>query len=123
MPINYKEYHPDWKNISKRIRFDRANNRCEWCNAENYEIHPETGSKVILTVAHLDHNKQNNDEDNLRALCQRCHLNHDREQHVYNRKMNKLKRMKLLYLNFPDEYLEFTEDKVLKCDEGDLILE
>lgn len=32
---------------------------------------------VILTVAHLDHDPTNNDLDNLRALCQRCHNRHD----------------------------------------------
>jgi len=60
MPINYSEYHPKWKLISKLIRFKRANNKCEWCQAENYKPHPITGSKVVLTVAHLDHDKNNN---------------------------------------------------------------
>ena len=36
------------------------------------------GSRVILTVAHLDHGLTNHDDSNLAALCQRCHLNHDR---------------------------------------------
>lgn len=35
-------------------------------------------TKVVLTVAHLDHDEQNNDPSNLRALCQRCHLALDR---------------------------------------------
>jgi 5-methylcytosine-specific restriction endonuclease McrA len=35
----------------------------------------------VLTVAHLDHAPEHNDPANLRALCQRCHLAHDREQH------------------------------------------
>lgn len=29
--------------------------------------------RVILTVAHLDHQPENCADDNLRALCQRCH--------------------------------------------------
>ena len=86
MPINYSEYHPKWSLISKLIRFRRAKNKCEWCKAENYASHPITGSKVILTVAHIDHNKDNNRFNNLVALCQRCHLNHDKEQHAQNRK-------------------------------------
>ena len=40
--------------------------------------------KIILTIAHLDHSKDNNGPDNLRALCQKCHLNHDQEQHLKN---------------------------------------
>lgn len=47
-----------------------------------------TGSvKIILTVAHLDRDRSNNDLSNLAALCQRCHLNHDRTaQHLPHRK-------------------------------------
>lgn len=86
MPINYAEYHPKWSLISRLIRFHRAKGKCEWCGAENYAPHPKTGSKVILTVAHVDHNKDNNRFSNLAALCQRCHLHHDREQHARNRK-------------------------------------
>jgi predicted nuclease with RNAse H fold len=88
MPINYKDYPPEFPEISKRIRFERANNCCEWCGAKNYEPHPITGSKVILTVAHLNHIKEDCRDDNLRALCQRCHLNYDRPHHIANRKRN-----------------------------------
>ena len=35
--------------------------------------HPETGSTVVLTIAHMDQDPGNNDRANLRALCQRCH--------------------------------------------------
>lgn len=77
-PENKKRYPADWKDLSKRIRFDRANNACEWCAAKNYQPHPTTGSKVVLTVAHLDHTPENCDESNLAALCQRCHLAYDR---------------------------------------------
>lgn len=86
MPINYKEYHPKWKVISRFIRFYRARNKCEWCMAENAQPHPVTGSRVVLTVAHIDHDKKNNSFFNLAALCQRCHLNHDRHQHAENRR-------------------------------------
>jgi 5-methylcytosine-specific restriction endonuclease McrA len=81
-PENRCRYPADWKAISKRIREVRAGNRCEWCGAVNYEPHPITGSKVILTVAHLDHTPENCDEDNLAALCQRCHLRYDAKHHA-----------------------------------------
>ena len=42
--------------------------------------------KVVLTVAHLDHDTTNNDPENLRALCQRCHNRYDMKQRVHNRK-------------------------------------
>jgi 5-methylcytosine-specific restriction endonuclease McrA len=86
MPIDYRQYHPKWSLISRLIRFRRAGNKCEWCGAENYQPHPVTGSRVVLTVAHIDRNKDNNRFDNLAALCQRCHLRHDLPQHVENRK-------------------------------------
>ena len=34
-------------------------------------------TKVILTVAHIDHDEQHNDHANLMAACQRCHLKLD----------------------------------------------
>ena len=39
---------------------------------------------IVLTVAHLDHQPENCEPDNLRALCQRHHLAHDREHHLAN---------------------------------------
>ena len=36
---------------------------------------------VVLATAHLDHDPSNNDPRNLAALCQRCHLEHDRSEH------------------------------------------
>ena len=86
MPMNLAEYHPKWKLISKFIRFYRARNRCEFCGAENHQPHPDTGSKVVLTVAHLDHNKSNNSFFNLKALCQKCHLGYDLKHHLMNRR-------------------------------------
>lgn len=34
--------------------------------------------QLVLTVAHLDHKLIDHSDGNLAALCQRCHLNHDR---------------------------------------------
>jgi len=44
---------------------------------------------VILTIAHLDHDTTHNGDDNLLALCQRCHLRYDRVQHAQTRAANK----------------------------------
>ena len=84
-------YPPDWPQISARIRFERAANRCEWCGAANHWFHPETGSVVVLTVAHLDHNPANNADDNLAALCQLCHNRYDAPKRAANRKHNALR--------------------------------
>lgn len=86
MPIDYSQYHPKWKLISRLIRFKRAENKCEWCGVKNGLRHPITNSFVVLTVAHIDHDKTNNRFSNLAALCQKCHLGHDIKQHIDNRK-------------------------------------
>ena len=83
MPIkaeNKSRYPSDWALRSRFIRFYRAKNKCEWCGAENRQPHPVTGSEVILTCAHVfDKRPENASLLNLAALCQRCHLNHDRK--------------------------------------------
>ena len=38
-------------------------------------------TKVVLATAHLDHDPTNNPPRNLKALCQRCHMLHDRDEH------------------------------------------
>lgn len=89
-PENRNRYPKDWKAISLSIR-ERAGWKCEGtpnypdCRAENGKQHPETGSKVVLTVSHTDHQPENCEPGNLRALCQRCHLSWDRDHHRVNR--------------------------------------
>lgn len=94
MPIRPERkalYPKDWPAISRQIRA-REGNRCGGspvypnCRAANGEPHPVTGSKVVLTVAHLDHDETSADPANLRAMCQRCHLRYDREHHAETRR-------------------------------------
>ena len=49
--------------------------------------------KIVLTIAHLDHDEDNHEvEDNrLAALCQRCHLRYDAPEKARRRKVNKYK--------------------------------
>lgn len=76
-------YPKDWK-VRRAAVLLRAGNACEWCGAPNGQPHPKTGSKVVLTIAHVyDHRPERADLDNLAALCQRCHLKHDRHRHVH----------------------------------------
>lgn len=88
-PENRARYPNNWKVLRADILF-RAGNACEGsprfpdCRAVNYEPHPQTGSKVVLTIAHLDHQPENNEPANLRAWCQRCHLVYDAVQHAAN---------------------------------------
>lgn len=94
-PENRHRYGDDWKEFSNHIRFVRAKGRCE-CEGEcgrgthdgrcpNRHKEPAygTGSKVILTVAHLDHTPER--RDNVKAMCQGCHLHYDRDHHAETR--------------------------------------
>jgi len=84
MPFDRRRYPPDWPAISLRIR-RRDGWACRFCGAAHNLPHPVTGSVVVLTVAHLDDaNPANCADDNLAALCQRCHLAFDRAQHLRN---------------------------------------
>lgn len=99
MPIDPSEYPPDWPDISQRIR-ERDGHCCKFCGLAQhatgwrdqrgkfYELAEAQAApagekvvRIVLTVAHLDHDTGNNDDANLAALCQRCHLRHERKQH------------------------------------------
>ncbi len=85
-PENVARYPADWKAISLEVR-EAAGWACEGspaypdCRAANGEPHPATGSQVVLTVAHLNHQPEDNGEPgnppNLRAWRQRCHNTYD----------------------------------------------
>lgn len=105
------KYPENWPAISLQVRAE-AGNRCEWCGVANYaegarDLCGMWWSKeridrapnawlgrwfggdpklirIVLTVAHLDHDTANRERRNLAALCQRCHLGHDQQQHVAN---------------------------------------
>lgn len=68
----------DWDMIHARINYCLSN------MAESLKHHGFT--KIVLTVAHLDHDKTHNRFNNLAALCQKCHLNHDKNHHATNRR-------------------------------------
>ena len=86
-PENKSRYPKNWKEIRQRI-LKRANNRCEFCGIEN-NIIKENGSRVVLTIAHLDHTPENCTDDNLRALCQKCHNSYDRHHRNETRRNSK----------------------------------
>ena len=84
MPMKREEYPENWEWLSKQVRA-RNGGKCELCDATNGKVHWKTGSKVVLTVHHIDGDKMNNSEQNLISLCQRCHLRLDLGRHMKNR--------------------------------------
>lgn len=88
-PENKARYPKDWK-LRRRFVLMRARNKCEWCGAVNYEPHPVTGSKVVLTTAHVfDDRPEAASLLNLAALCQKCHNAHDAPARQQRRKERK----------------------------------
>ena len=110
MPVDYSQYHPDWKDIIRPEVLKRDNYKCTVCKVgqrkkgyrtasgsfvecDDFEIEyrQRHGLKVItiyLAVAHLDHNIKNNEYSNLASMCQRCHNRHDR----YFRSLNRISK-------------------------------
>ncbi len=52
-------------------------------------------TRVYLATAHMDHDPTNNRPGNLKALCQRCHLAHDRAEHQRRRRVTLFRRKAL----------------------------
>lgn len=114
MPIDYSKYPPDWKDKIRPDILRRDHYKCKFCRIQHraigyrdksgqfiecdnfMEMWAEKAGKrvfqVILTIAHLDQNIENNDYSNLAALCQKCHLNHDRPYNQVKRSAGKRKR-------------------------------
>jgi 5-methylcytosine-specific restriction endonuclease McrA len=111
-PENRALYPADWPAISARIR-ERAGHRCERCGVKNYSrgyrdlngafvdvgedpvaINPVGARliRIILTVAHLNHDPSDCRDENLEALCQQCHNRHD----VENRRAGIIERRRAL---------------------------
>jgi hypothetical protein len=104
------KYAEGWKEFSYRIRFERAQGRCE-CFGECGLHQTNPGArrcvemdgqpakwargKVMLTVAHLDYEGGICDchattgikcviDSHAKAMCQRCHLRMDAKAHMKN---------------------------------------
>jgi hypothetical protein len=109
MPTKAK-YPDNWKEISYRIRYERAKSQCECegecglhrtnpgprrCVERDREDAIWADGKVILTVAHLDAEGDVcrceeetgalcGNPEHLKAMCNRCHLRYDHPKHMKN---------------------------------------
>ena len=62
----------------------------------------------MLAAAHLDHDPANNRLRNLKSLCQRCHMLHDRRYHLAQRWLTYRRRYAIgdLFLGLYRSYLD-----------------
>jgi phage FluMu protein Com len=121
-------YNENWPYVSAKIKYERANNKCERCGAMNLttvkrerntlwrhiteEEHKaitnyrlSSGNTwiksckillfqyVVLTVAHLNHDRKDDREDNLLCLCLSCHVKNDRSNNRLLHKENMRKAL------------------------------
>jgi len=111
---NRERYHPDWNDvirpdILKRDKFvcvkcgvmhkksyvfqkDGSRFRISESEIKEWRGYGDKAYKVFLQIVHLDRDPGNNDYDNLKAYCPKCHLNYDREVNMILRK-TKSKRL------------------------------
>lgn len=84
-------WHPPQEGQLPANGFASFKEAVAWRDAYNDEIgelyDPYTRKVciVILTVSHLDHDITNNVFSNLKAVCQVCHLSHDRRDNAQRR--------------------------------------
>lgn len=121
-------YPSHWRELSRRVRFERAGGRCQSCGRPHLaqlrclpdgrwfdekasiwrdrrgrparwpdliEAIRFKTTRVVLAAAHLDSNPANNRLANLKSLCQRCHMLHDRPHHLAQRQITYRRRSAL----------------------------
>ena len=89
-----KVWHPPqhWHRIDPADGFRSWKEAKAWVDSYNddigelYDPYTKRVCVVILTVSHLDHDIRNNRFENLKALCQCCHLGHDRVDNAEKRR-------------------------------------
>ena len=116
MPWDKKRYPKDWKQIVALMMI-RAGGRCECrgecglhnscgprrCVERHHELAQWAKGRIVLTCAHLGtekpdgtpgdkHDKSDCRPENLKMMCQRCHLRFDIEEHVSNSKRTREKK-------------------------------
>ena len=94
-PENKARYPKDWKAIVAKVRAkvwwtvrvsrQSAASIRATCPRRCVEVNGQAAQwargTVVLTVAHLDHTPEHCDLENLRDMCQRCHLRYDVPHH------------------------------------------
>jgi len=118
MPCDWSKYPSNWRTEIRPRILDRESHRCKRCHVPNGADLPKPCCKepiyderrkccscgkrrprVVLTISHLDHDTTNNTDENLAALCQKCHLTHDAALHARNARITREKASGQRHLN------------------------
>lgn len=105
---NKSKYPDNWRDTIRPRILKRDNYQCKICGVKHrkcyvfekdgskFEIpenelkewieYGDKAYKVFLQVAHLDRNRENNEDYNLLSMCPKCHLNYDRQHNILMRK-------------------------------------
>lgn len=79
MPMDKRRYPKDWNIIANQVK-ESANWTCQDCGlkclppGQGKYLTRNLKAKLTLTVHHQDHCPENNQPNNLIALCSHCHL-------------------------------------------------
>lgn len=82
-----------WYDPDERTWRDGKGRSARWPDLE--QLVWQRTTRVVLAAAHMDHDPRNNRLRNLRSLCQRCHILHDRSHHLAQRRITYLLRRAL----------------------------
>lgn len=96
---NKRQYSEEWTDTIRPAILKRDNYKCTGCGVKHreyvlvdssgnytiiskdehdeYKLYGAKCYRIFLQVAHLDNNKDNNNFDNLKSKCPRCHTKYD----------------------------------------------
>ena len=131
MPVDYRLYPSCWP-VIRRVLLFMASNCCEQCRVPNgvyivrdpvtpylYTIvdpveqrlvaaytglEPLPLIRIVLTIAHVNHDIRDNRPRNLRALCQRCHNVLDAQDRAKHRMLTYARRRSVGVLPLPIDW-------------------
>lgn len=79
MPMDKSRYPKNWDEIAMRVK-EKAGWTCKQCKLKCLQpdslvvLSKSDRAKLTLTVHHADYTPENNQPENLIALCSACHL-------------------------------------------------
>ena len=91
MPMDRTKYPAAWDEIARSVK-DAAGWKCELCGRQcRFPGDPFDTHRRTLTTAHINHVEADCSDENLVALCPKCHLAYDQAR----KKLQRLARQRI----------------------------